>query len=647
MRPNEHIDKWIAELKAKPSAELDARVHRAVDDALAERKQTPSAGFALPNTWRIIMKTPMTRWTAAALAVAALVAGILVFDITAPRAFGLDQVIAASKRIRFLHIKTQQVKNHEADEFWIATDESGHVAKARYYLPVTEDGAKLITWTPERTEVWFKTKHGFLTLQTKQVQKMMQNMLEQSQPQLVTEKLKEAQKAGKVDMNIQQPADKEQPIKIVSLSKTKPMKKVYWIDQKTDLISSVESYRIEGGADILESKTEFLDYNVPIDDKMFSLRDQLPADVKMADQLTQVTGIAQGALTDEQAADQTAREFFQALIDKDYKKAGLVYGGQLEKDIKAGYGEFNVTAIVSIGPAVLQTNWVKRGYRVPCELEITDTEGQKSKWTSRPFVRPGDDERHPDHWNITGGVNGPQAEAKILPDNKKYEQMTPRQTAEVFFKACAAENWDEVLKFWPAPAASAQFERMKAYLGGLELIHLGDAYQSNSYAGWYVPYEIKMPPQDITVRVSNTNSARRYVVTGTYDSYEIKHPPLEPLVWTTQPENLTNNDVYARMSPADVAKAYFDAWSKSDWTEMRKFAPDSDVDKAKQQFDEAQQNGIDPRTLLPGVEVGEAVWSPDQSAYLVQCRMAGTVKKWNLAVRNDNAANRYVFDGGL
>ena len=187
------------------------------------------------------MKTPMTRWTATAVAVTALLAGLLVLDKTAPSAFGLDQVIAASKGVRFLHIKIHQAKDQEPFEFWIATDQSGHVAKIRNYQPVTEDGVKLITWTPERTEIWFKTKHGFLTTQDDKLVKMMQNMIEGSQPQLVTEKLKEAQKAGKVDLEINQPTDKEQPIKMVAVRKNNPdTRQVYWIDQKTDLISSVE-----------------------------------------------------------------------------------------------------------------------------------------------------------------------------------------------------------------------------------------------------------------------------------------------------------------------------------------------------------------------------------------------------------------------
>jgi hypothetical protein len=644
MRPNEPIEKRIADLKAKPSAQLDARVHRAIDEALAERKQKEPAGFLLPNTWRMIMKTPMTRWTAAGVAVAALVAGILIFDKAAPSAFGLDQVIAASKGVRFLHIKMHLVKDQEPIEFWVASDESGHVAKIRNCQPVTEDGAKLITWTPERTEVWFQTKHGFLTLHDDKLVKGIQDLLGQIQPQLATEKLKEDEKAGKVDLDIQQPADKELPIKIVVTGKKRTdFKRIYLIDQKTDLISSIETYATRNGEEVLLSKVEFLEYNVPIDDKMFSLRDQLPADVSISDQATQVSGVAQGNLSDEQAAAQTAREFFQALIDKDYKKAGLVIGGQLEQYTKTEYGQLNVTAIVSVGPTILQTNWVKRGYMVPCEVEITHPDGQKSIWKSTPYVRPGDDQRHPDNWNITGGVSAAQADLQILPDNKKYEQMTPKQAAEAFFKACARKDWDEMAKFWPEAPTGEKFDRMKEYLGGLELVSVGEPYQKSPYPGWYVPYEIKLPPTEINVRVSNTNSARRYVIYGLYDT---KLQPMEKLEWSNEPETLAKEDAYGRMSPAEVARAYFDSMTRSDWEAMGKVAPASDVEQTKHQYAEMKKAGMDPREAIPTVAVGEAVWSKEESAYFVKCRMAG-VKKFNLAVRNDNPANRYLFDGGL
>jgi hypothetical protein len=112
-------------------------------------------------------------------------------------------------------------------------------------------------------------------------------------------------------------------------------------------------------------------------------------------------------MTDEQAAEETVRQFYQALIDKDYKKVGLIWCGELEEYAKEEWGRVNVTAIVSIGPAIPQPEWDKHGFRVPCELEIINSYGRKTIWKPGPYVRPGDDEMHPDRWNITGGIGMP------------------------------------------------------------------------------------------------------------------------------------------------------------------------------------------------------------------------------------------------
>jgi len=105
-------------------------------------------------------------------------------------------------------------------------------------------------------------------------------------------------------------------------------------------------------------------------------------------------------------------------------------------------------------------------------------------------------------------------EPKELADNEKYQQMGPKETATAFFQACADENWDELLKFW---SASAVDERIKNYLGGIEIISIGEPFKSGNYAGWFVPYEIKLNGGQIkkfNLAVRNDNPAKRYVVDG-------------------------------------------------------------------------------------------------------------------------------------
>jgi hypothetical protein len=596
-----------------------------------------------------IMSTILKHRWGFGLGAAASAAAVTIAIVVAssPKAFGIDQVIEAYNKIHFLHVKTFEAMSSEPNEFWIKSNDQGQVEKARYYLPKTEDGVKLITWTPEKAEIWFKSKHGFLILQTKRIAPMMQSLLEQSQPQLVMKKLLEGQKAGKVDVQTQEPQGEQKAAVIVATHKAEPTKEIYYVDRKTDLITRIEHYRLEGTNEVLKSKTEFSDYNVPIEEKMFSLQDQLPKDVTVADQLNQVIGVAEGNMTDEQAATETVRQFFQALIDKDYKKAGLIYGGELEEHVKAGFGTFGVARIISVGPAVAQTNWVKHGFRVPCELEIIHSDGHKSVSTPSPYVRPGDDETHPDRWNITGGVSLGESEVKILPDNEKYAAMTAEQTARAFFEACSRKDWNEAGKFMPYFN-----ERLKEYLGGLKIVSLGESFTAENYPGGlapkgypgrFVPYEIQLPPQEFNVRVANTNSAKRCVVMGIYDS---KLQLQQDYKWTEEPEVLTNNDAYARLSPKEAVQAYFDAQSKMDWTEMRKFTSESDVEDTKKQMAMAEKAGMDVHKVMPVVEVGEATWSPEQSAWFVKCRASQT-KKWNMAIRKDNPAGRWQVDGGL
>jgi hypothetical protein len=144
---------------------------------------------------------------------------------------------------------------------------------------------------------------------------------------------------------------------------------------------------------------------------------------------------------------------------------------------------------------------------------------------------------------------------------------------------------------------------------------------------------------EINLKLSNTNSAKRFVITGFYDSK--LRPIMEEVKWSEAPEILPDNDTYAKMSPEETVGAFLDAYSRQDWDKMRKFAPNSFVEELKGDFGNTAENP-------PSFEIkGKALWSAEQSAYLVKCRIEGGVKKWNLAIRNDNPANRYMFDGGI
>jgi hypothetical protein len=92
--------------------------------------------------------------------------------------------------------------------------------------------------------------------------------------------------------------------------------------------------------------------------------------------------------------------------------------------------------------------------------------------------------------------------------------MTPKEMAEVFFQACADEDWNEVLKFMTSSEVSQGF---KDYYGGLEIINIGEPFKSDRYHGWYVPYEIRLRSVDVkkwNLAVTNQYEVPRYLFDG-------------------------------------------------------------------------------------------------------------------------------------
>ncbi len=103
-------------------------------------------------------------------------------------------------------------------------------------------------------------------------------------------------------------------------------------------------------------------------------------------------------------------------------------------------------------------------------------------------------------------------EPQRLPDNEKYEKMTPAEAAQAFFDACSKRDWNEAGKF-----SSSLTEQIKQYLGGLTVVKLGKPFQAWPYPGWFVPYEIRLSNGTVkkfNLALRNDNPAKRYVVDG-------------------------------------------------------------------------------------------------------------------------------------
>jgi len=110
------------------------------------------------------------------------------------------------------------------------------------------------------------------------------------------------------------------------------------VNPATKLVTTIKFYQIKDGEYQYQSKVELDGYNQPIDAKVFTL-DEVPADVIRIDQTTQEVGLEKGNLTDEEAATEVVRQFFEALIAKDYARAGQLLEGAPADLIQKQFGQ--------------------------------------------------------------------------------------------------------------------------------------------------------------------------------------------------------------------------------------------------------------------------------------------------------------------
>jgi len=411
MRPAEKIEKMITKLELKASARLDEEVHDAISAALDKSKQTTSATVK-PGVWRIIMNNRISKLAAAAvIMVVAALAITFMGRFTAP-AYGLEQSIEANHSVRYIYIKDFRAGEDEPRQFWSELDESGQVKNVRMDFPEwagSGDGPKIIVWKDNKAQVWLKKKKILITITDKAVADHMLKWVEECDPKLAVEHLYERQARGEVKIQIVQPSNKSEVISVTATylpESSKPnVRWVMSVDQGTKLVTAIQVYQLKGGEWQYTSVMEFYDYNKPIDASMFALNEEVPDDAMRIDQTTQEIGLPKGELTDEQIAAEVARQFFKALIAKDYTMAGKLFEGIPAEKLQEGLGHVKFLRIISIGPAAphpIAAIAAMGGLIVPCTVEI-EKDGKLVQWKlDRIGVRPVHSQ--PNRWTIFGGI---------------------------------------------------------------------------------------------------------------------------------------------------------------------------------------------------------------------------------------------------
>jgi len=362
---------------------------------------------------RSIMKSPITKLAIAAAVIVAAIASIQ-FLGGGPVAYALEQTINANHSVRYLHIKSFFDPQHEDEpgrEFWIACDENGQLQSVRFQLPEwasPDDGAKWVVWNQGIAKVWFKGKNSFLICRDEKVQEWVLDLVQRSDPRTTVERLSQEEQEGRLTLDVNQPADKSQPIIVTGTyiwdGKSPSRREVLHVDPATKLVTAIEYYhRAADGQFLYDGRQEHYDYNIPIAPEMFALEDEVPASVVRIDQITQEVGLPQGTMSDEQAAAEVARLFLEALKAADYGQAGRLLAGAPARYVQEKFGAMKIVRIVSIGQPAPHPKPEVGGFIVPSEVEVQGEDGVGLATRHvLLYIRPGDVQVEPDRWNIHG-----------------------------------------------------------------------------------------------------------------------------------------------------------------------------------------------------------------------------------------------------
>jgi hypothetical protein len=398
MNPTHDLEERIKRIRVTTTDALDQRI---LADALAglENTQPTPLDARRSSIWRTVMTSKWTKLAAALLIVATL-STITYLRQTANTAYALEQTREANRRLRYIHIRVEPA-GQGLSEAWAQFGEEGEPRRLRMIFPNTTDGAKEVVWQQNKAEVWFKTKKVATVVHEKELLKRMPKMLQAFDPRACIEQLHEAQAKGEVSIETREPSAKGDPITLVASFNASQDKReaIYQINPRTKLVERIEMYRLADGERELVSRLEYLEYNQEVPPGTFVL--DIPSDVMRVDTTTQAVGLSKGGLTDGQIAVKVAREFFEALIAKDYRRAGIACSGLPASKVKEMLGETEFLEILSVGDPTPHPDPRTEFLQVPCKVKFR-VEGKTDVKTYVLCIRA--IYGRPDRWGIQGGI---------------------------------------------------------------------------------------------------------------------------------------------------------------------------------------------------------------------------------------------------
>lgn len=409
MKPAENIEKLIKNIDIDTNARMDKAVFDDVLKALENSKKKKVA-VSQSNIWRIIMKSRVTKRAAAAAIVMIAVLSLISLE-KSTTAYAIEQTIEACKAVRCFHFKYLTKPGSKlTKEAWVEYDKDAALKDIRvnYYKWGGYDIVQV--WSNGITQQWNKSQNTLTFLNNETFTSKILYFAQRYNPKGAVEYFYEMQKNGEVEVEIDQQRDQSEPIVLtvnylpntyLRGTEIGEMREVFYINQNTKFVTSVEIYELKENTWLDLGLWEYCDYDKPIDSKIFSLEQELPDTVlHVYDYSDEDIGLEQGDLTDQEIAVKVVRTFLEALIANNYAQAGRLLGGMPDDEVEENFGKQKILKVLSIDEPMKSDK--PSGLRVPCVIEIEEDGKVIERQLQKLFVRKV--YGHPDRWRIFGGI---------------------------------------------------------------------------------------------------------------------------------------------------------------------------------------------------------------------------------------------------
>ena len=384
MKPAENIEKLIKKIEIDTSAKTDEAMLNNVLEAFEKSKtlalskvEGTKSAVSQPNIWRIIMKSPITKLAAAAVIIIALYVLLQIPSGLLPTAYALQDTIEAYNSIRWLHIYESATVFEETrkTKIWLRCDEQGNVTQMRFQSDNVGEpiGPLMIAGDSDSSEAWL-AGHNLHLVGYGDPSVLLRYDVSELDPKFLFERLFEQENRGEAIVKVNEPMEEGKPIVVTVTypqgSRSEKWKKMLYIEKDTKLVTRIDKFEWRSQGFELIKTLEFSNYNQPIDQEMFTLDNDVPDDAQVVDMTEVQTGLSQDDMTDQEIAEKVTAQFFEAVIDKDFYRAGQLYLGAPDFLIKQAFMGANVLKIISVGPGHREPDPDSNAMNCSCKVLI-------------------------------------------------------------------------------------------------------------------------------------------------------------------------------------------------------------------------------------------------------------------------------------